>query len=160
MKDSATRRHRLLIVDDDSSVVRLLQAYLEQELGDRLTIEATDKPSEAQRLVAEGNWDLILMDIEMPEANGMELLQLARRANSWVRVVFVTGRSTWDRIAEAIELGAADYLLKPVDCQQLIAVISQECDRLTRWSLALREALHRSALTPSEGELRGPLTTT
>jgi DNA-binding NtrC family response regulator len=59
-------------------------------------------------------------------------------------VIFITGRSTWDRIAEAIERGAADYLLKPVDCHQLTSVISQECERLTRWSLALRESLHRS----------------
>jgi len=143
---AATRRHRLLIVDDDSAILRLLRAYLTEELGDRLIIEATDKPSDAQRMIAEGSWDLVLLDIEMPQMDGMELLQLARRANSWVRVVFLTGRSTWDRVAEAIERGAADYLLKPVDCQLLTAVISQECERLTRWSLALRESLHRTVL--------------
>jgi len=140
---AASRRHRLLIVDDDSAILRLLRSYLTEELGDRLIIEATDSPHQAEKLLSEGNWDLVLLDIEMPEIDGMELLQLARRTNSWVRVVFITGRSTWDRIAEAIERGAADYLLKPVDCQQLIAVISQECERLTRWSLALRESLHR-----------------
>ena len=149
MNEAASRRHRLLIVDDDSAMLRLLRAYLMSELGDRLIIEATDQPCEAEKLIAEGNWDLVLLDIEMPDMDGMELLHLARRANSWVRVVFVTGRSTWDRIAEAIESGAADYLLKPVDCQQLIAVISQECERLTRWSLALRQSLHRSVLPAS-----------
>ena len=143
MKESAFRRHRLLIVDDDSAIVRLLKAYLEQELGDRLSIEATDQPLDAERRVSEGSWDLVLLDIQMPGCDGMELLRLARRANSWVRVIFVTGQSTWDRIAEAIECGAADYLLKPVDCHQLTSVIGQECDRLTRWSLALRESLHR-----------------
>lgn len=79
--------------------------------------------------------------MEMPGVHGIEMLKRARKYNTWTRVIFMTAHSTWDRIGEAIEHGAADYLLKPVDHDQLISVVQQERERLERWQGAVRGSL-------------------
>ncbi|MBM4000374.1 MAG: response regulator [Planctomycetes bacterium] len=139
-----SRRFRCLVIDDDPHVLALLRAYLEHDLGDLLAIESVSEARRARTMVADGCWDIVLLDIEIPGARDLEFLRLAREANPWCRVLVVTAHSTWDRIAEAIESGAADYLTKPVVRAELSGVVRGECDRLARWSRRL--VGHASAL--------------
>ena len=69
------------------------------------------------------------------------MLKLAKSRNPWARVIFMTAHSTWDRISEAIELGAADYLMKPLQPSELRLLVTQECERTLRWKQALRRSL-------------------
>ena len=48
-------------------------------------------------------------------------------------MIFITAHSTWDRLADAIEQGAVDYLLKPIDPTELVQLVRQECARQFRW---------------------------
>lgn len=132
------RQLNLLIVDDDPTIVRLVQSYLEKGLPDDLNLHTATSPAEAQSWLDKNCCDILVSDIEMPGISGLEMLSFARRRNAWTQVVFLTGHSTWDRIAEAIENGASDYLLKPIDRDELLEVISQTCSRMRRWQQALK----------------------
>ncbi|MDA1049230.1 MAG: response regulator [Planctomycetota bacterium] len=142
---SATRRTSVVLVDDEPCVVRVAQAVLSRNFGSALDIYSTTDSKDARDYISKRRCDILLSDIEMPGVHGIEMLKVARRYNAWTRVIFMAAHSTWDRIAEAIENGASDYLLKPVDHDQLISVIQQERDRLVRWQGAVRGTLKIAA---------------
>ena len=81
--------------------------------------------------------DILVTDLEMPGVDGLELLCWARRKNPCAQVLFVTGHSTLNALTDALELGATDYLLKPVDQAQLITLVEDAEKRLRRWREAL-----------------------
>ncbi len=142
---TVTRKTTVVLVDDEPCVVRVAQAVLNRNFGSALDIYATTDAKDARDCIAKRRCDILLSDLEMPGVHGIEMLKVARKYNTWTRVVFMTAHSTWDRIAEAIEHGAADYLLKPVDHDQLIGVVQQERDRLERWHGAVRGSLKVAA---------------
>jgi len=127
----------LLLVDDDPSMVRLLTRVLERACGDEIVIESLTDPSEARERILEGGVDILVL--EMPGINGLELLQCAKKRNACTQVLFFTGHSSREALLEALELGATDYLLKPVDQEQLLELIGQAFQRQRRWNLALAE---------------------
>jgi YesN/AraC family two-component response regulator len=138
---SITRRTSVVLVDDEPCVVRVAQAVLSRSFGNQLDIYSTTDSNEARDYISRRRCDILLSDMEMPGVHGIEMLKLARKYNAWTRVIFMTAHSTWDQIGEAIEHGAADYLLKPVDHDQLIKVVQQERERLERWQGAVRGSL-------------------
>jgi len=79
----------------------------------------------------------LVTDLEMPGVNGLELLRCAKRKNPCTQVLFVTGHSTLEALTDALELGATDYLLKPLDQTELIELIEDAEKRLWRWRQAL-----------------------
>ncbi|MGC4004240.1 MAG: response regulator [Pirellulales bacterium] len=81
----------------------------------------------------------------MPELDGIELLASAKKRNAWTQAIFLTAHSSWARIADAIEHGASDYLTKPLDVGNLLALLGETIKRMERWENALR-----SASQPSE----------
>jgi len=130
-----------VIVDDEPTVVRVAEKVLRGHYGDDLDIFSTTDSQEAHNHISQRRCDILLSDVEMPGVHGLEMLKSARKYNAWMRIIFMTGHSTWDLIAEAIENGAADYLVKPLDHEQLLQVVAQERDRLARWHAAVRGAL-------------------
>ena len=91
------------------------------------------------------NFDLVLLDVEMPEMNGLEVLKRIRQrySASELPVVMVTGKSRSEEIVDALELGANDYVTKPLDFPVVLARI--------RTQLALRQAV--SQVTEMEQKL-------
>lgn len=138
---SLSRKTSVVLVDDEPCVIRVAQAVLFRNFGNALDIYSTTEAKDARDYISKRRCDILLSDMEMPGVHGIEMLKLARKYNAWTRVIFMTAHSTWDRIGEAIEHGAADYLLKPVDHDQLISVVQQERDRLERWQGAVRGSL-------------------
>lgn len=143
---SASRRTSIVIVDDEPTVVRVAEKVLINHFGDQLDIFSTTDSEDAHNHISQRRCDILLSDIEMPGIHGLEMLKAARKYNAWTRVIFMTGHSTWDRIAEAIENGAADYLIKPIDHEQLVEVVGQERERLARWHGAVRGALKAASV--------------
>lgn len=135
------RKLNLLLLDDDASIVRLVEKYLQAGLTADIELHAMSDPEQARQWIEQHCCDILLSDIEMPGIDGLEMLRFAKQRNAWTQVIFMTGHSTWDRIAEAIENGATDYLLKPINREELIDVVSQQCARLTRWQQALSGTL-------------------
>ncbi len=142
MNRVAEHRLNVVVVDDDSSITRLVTHIIQKAKGDTVNIVSFEEPRKAIAWIDEHCCDILLSDIEMPDIDGLEMLRIAKRRNAWTQVIFMTAHSTRDRIAEAIELGASDYLIKPIDKKELLEVLEHDCSRVKRWRVALSGTLH------------------
>ncbi len=110
-----------LIVDDDVDSVATLQELIASE---KFTVSVAHTLRDARRHIALQQPDVVLLDLQLPDGNGMELFadpQLV--ANS--EVVLITGHASLDTSIQALRLGAADYLVKPINIRQLQGVLSR-----------------------------------
>lgn len=129
----------LLIVDDDPINVEVLVNYVR---GSYRAVE-TCSAREAIRWIREGlKPDLVLLDIMMPHANGFDICRhiRARYGTGEVPVLFLSARNQIADLTTAFELGASDYIVKPVDKQELLARIAMHL-RLSQWNRSLEEEL-------------------
>ena len=140
MKEPLLRKLRVLVVDDDPFMVQLFETMLAR-LDDRVELTSFTSAVEAQHWLDAHRCDLLLTDIEMPEIDGLALQRFAKKRNAWTQVVFVTGHSSWGRVTEALEQGATDYLLKPINPTELLDVVEQQMVRQARWQRAARETV-------------------
>ena len=141
MTNASLRTTQLLVVDDDPSMARLLAKVIERQFADGIELTSLTDPREARRQIEEHIVDILITDLEMPGVNGLELLRCAKRRNASTQVLFLTGHSTLDALTDALELGATDYLLKPLDQAQLIKLVGDAQERLLRWREALAGTL-------------------
>ena len=90
-----------------------------------------------------GSYDLVLLDVKLPDLNGMEILQKIREKRPDVHVIVMTGFSTVQNAVEAMKLGAFDYLAKPFSDGELVLAIEKAIDkkRLMEENLSLRKTL-------------------
>ncbi len=102
---------RVLIIDDEVEVGNFFKFFLEDEKGYRVTV--TNSGREARDVLREIPFDLALVDLKLPDANGIELLKEIKAVNPRCEVIIMTGYSTVKSAVEAIKLGAYDYLDKP-----------------------------------------------
>jgi diguanylate cyclase (GGDEF)-like protein len=110
----------LLMVDDEPTTIDVIEMFLQAEGYERL-IPVTDSRN-AFATIAEERPDVVLLDLNMPEVGGLEILQ-AMRANEaleHVPVIILTSSADADTKLQALELGANDFLAKPVDQSELV----------------------------------------
>ena len=111
--------NRLLIVDDDHALVKLLKRFLE---GEAFQVDAAYDHASGLSAALAGDHELIVLDVMLPGGSGFELLKELRR-HSQVPVLLLTARGeAVDRIV-GLEIGADDYLSKPFDPRELVARI-------------------------------------
>ena len=108
---SPPRKH-LLIVDDEPVILQILKAVFEDEPY-RLTAVTTG--SDARRVIQEQGCDLLLSDKNLPDCSGLDLLRLAKERHPHCEVIIITGYASLETAVEALELGAFDYVLKPLN---------------------------------------------
>ncbi|MEM9057603.1 MAG: response regulator, partial [Pseudomonadota bacterium] len=110
---------KVMIVDDASMTVRLMKAFLE-DAGYRRFV-TTSRSSEAMALLVEERPDVLLLDLDMPEVSGFDVLEQLR-AHPLVQhtpVLILTAAEDAGSKLRALELGATDFLAKPVDTSEL-----------------------------------------
>jgi len=107
---------RILVVDDD----RLTRVALAHQLAlEGHEVRDVDNPIPALALLAEEPWDLVLTDLRMPTMDGLAFLRRIRETRLATAVIVVTGHATVQTAVEAMKRGAEDYLVKPVDFDEL-----------------------------------------
>jgi len=114
---------RALIVDDDPAFSEVTQLAL-QTAG--YEVECADSAEAAVTTLAAstgGHFDVLLLDVQMPEASGLDLLAELREKGNEVPVLFVTSRADVADRVHGLRLGADDYVTKPVEYEELIARI-------------------------------------
>lgn len=116
---------RILVVDDDRAVRTALRVNLSRH---GLDVTLADRVQSALKHLREQGCDLVLTDVRMPDHTGLELL--ARMRESWpdVPVIIMTGYGSVTDAVEAMKLGAADYLIKPVERDELLVVVERALD--------------------------------
>jgi signal transduction histidine kinase/ActR/RegA family two-component response regulator len=127
-QDAAHRKTRILVVDDEPSVCRLLQRLLE-EAGHQ--VDAAPDGRTALERIARQRYGLILLDVRMPEMSGMEVYEKAREIAASVaeRIIFLTGDIMAPELQSLLARTGAPFLTKPFQTQELLQTLSLHLDR-------------------------------
>ena len=114
---------RLLIADDEKLEREALAELVQRRFEREVVLEAAENGRKAADTAVLWGADLILMDIEMPGMSGLDAARAVLAQRPSCRVIFVTAYSLFQYAHEAVHLGACDYLLKPVDPDELEASV-------------------------------------
>jgi len=135
---------RLLIVDDNEMNRDMLARRLERK---GYEIVAVDSARQLLQRVKDERVDLVLLDIEMPEISGLDALKTLREAYSSIElpIIMVTAKNQSDDVVRALDLGANDYVTKPIDFAVALARIGTQLSHKHAQE-ALRESEERYAL--------------
>jgi DNA-binding NtrC family response regulator len=135
---------KLVLIDDDPAMVRLLASIIHRSYRHDIEMQPYSDPALAQNYMERELVDIVVTDLEMPEISGLEILRIAKSRNPCAQVLLVTGHSSIIALLEALEHGASDYLLKPVDEASFLQLIGDALARVIRWREALAGTLSSS----------------
>ena len=119
-KKAKNMHSRILLVEDDESLGFVLKAYLRTQ---DFRVEWVKNGQEGFSLLKKSKFDLCLLDIMMPRMDGMELMQKIRMRKDYIPVIFLTAKALKADKLKGFDLGADDYLVKPIDEEELVARI-------------------------------------
>jgi len=141
-RDKKMHSARLLIVDDEQDLLQGLKRMLAREFQD-LDIHTRHDPAAALALVREKPMDLVLLDIQMPEIHGLELLKQMNSIDKNLTVIMMTGYGSIEVAVQAMKGGAYDFITKPFDKTILFRAVGKglEHNRLLRENIKLKERI-------------------
>ncbi|MBI1811975.1 MAG: sigma-54-dependent Fis family transcriptional regulator [Nitrospirae bacterium] len=131
---------KLLIVDDERNILRVISATLKKE---GYEVEVARTGEEALDKFSTNHADLVVTDFKLPGMSGADMLSSIKSINPDVPVIMLTAYGTIERVVEAMKRGAFNYLTKPVNPDELVAVVKEAMEkyRLIRENLALKNQL-------------------
>ena len=124
----ATDVREVLVVEDDPLIVSFMRTALRKS-GHH--VHSAGSGEAARELLRDGAIDLLLLDLTLPDMDGLDLLRDLRQSGSDVPVVVVTSRSDPADRATALELGVEDYVVKPFPLRDLLALVTRVLERCT-----------------------------
>ena len=119
---------RVLVVDDDASICAMVAESLTKA---GFSCQAAVDPAAASRLLKRHTFDILITDVAMPGISGLDLLAQVRRGGGASRVILITGYAKRDDLAQAIMLGAYDYVQKPFQMLELVELARRAIDHRT-----------------------------
>jgi CheY-like chemotaxis protein len=123
-----TGKIQVLVVEDDDSFREMILGFLKKP--DR-NVSAEKNGKEAIQALQSHPFDLVISDLMMPGADGMEVLREAKKRNPDCIVILITGYASLDSALQAIRGGAYDYLRKPFKLDQLEIVVNNACEKIS-----------------------------
>src|SRR3989442_4980412 len=144
-----SRPDRLLVVDDNEMNRDMLVRRLARK---GYAVGVADTARELEERIKQEKTDLVLLDIEMPDISGLDALKLIRKTYSPIQLplIMVTARNQSEDIVKALELGANDYVTKPIDFPVALARVRTQLSH-KRAEQALRDSEERYALAARGG---------
>ncbi|MDR8391344.1 sigma-54 dependent transcriptional regulator [Aliifodinibius sp. S!AR15-10] len=132
----------ILIADDEKEIRETLSMVLEDE---GYKCHTASDGEEAIQAIQEGRFDILITDLKMPGADGIEVLQKTKQLSSQTLTIIITAHATVETAVEALRQGASDYILKPVDFEEVIIRIQNllEHKELIQENRYLREQIDR-----------------
>jgi DNA-binding NtrC family response regulator len=151
---SNPNRGRLLILDDEVELMRALRESLAEQ---GFTTEGFSNPTEALAALRDGDFDLLLSDLMMPEKSGIEVLTEALEFDPNLVGIIMTGQGTIPTAVEAMKAGAFDYVLKPFKLQAMLPILDRAMGvrRLKVENVRLRAYLDRLTFESARYRLVG-----
>ncbi|MEE4198990.1 MAG: sigma-54 dependent transcriptional regulator [Bacteroidales bacterium] len=119
---------KILVIDDEKSIRDTLKEILEYEDHQ---VELAANGDEGLTLFNENKYDIVLLDIKMPQKDGIEVLEEIFRINYEVPVIMISGHGNIDTAVESIKKGAYDFIEKPLDLNRLLVTIRNAMDKNT-----------------------------
>src|SRR5579871_2027136 len=139
---------RVLVVDDEADIRESLDALLSLE---GYSVELAQNATEGLRKLEAGNYDLILLDLMMPDRSGMEVLREIRERDTETPVFMITAYGSVEVAVQALKTGANDYFSKPWDNEKLLIEINRMIahSRLERENTQLKRAFRQQYSFPN-----------
>ena len=122
---------KVLIVDDEEEILKTIKRYL--TFFDKIKIHTASSFEEASQLIEELRPSIAILDISLPDGNGLDLISRFRKYSKVNQAIIITAASDITRVLDAIDLGAVDYLRKPLDMEELRLVVNESINRFKRW---------------------------
>lgn len=136
----------VLLVDDDPALLDALSGTLNARLG-HYTLDACDSGVRALELLKEQQYDTIILDVKMPNMNGFELLTEVKQVQPQVPVLMIAADADKTVMERAFEEGAADFIPKPFDRDDVVQAVRRGLDLSRLQSKAAKlEGRHRNTL--------------
>jgi len=131
---------QILLADDEATFRETLSKVLREE---GMNVTAVSNGIEAIEAITKRPYDIVILDIQMPGADGIKVLAETMKIRPGTRVIMVTAYGTVEMAVEAIKLGASEYVMKPVMFDDIIMKIRQQLQyrRLTRENIELKQQL-------------------
>ena len=117
---------RLLLVEDDPPLARVYQEYLKSEPYE---VVHADTGKKALKELADGSFDGLILDVQLPDMSGLEILKKVSEDNPRTAVVVITAHGSVNMAVEAMREGAADFLMKPFNAERLIFTLRNALER-------------------------------
>lgn len=129
----------VLLVDDEAAFLETLS----KRLGRRglRTALALDGPAALALLDGDPGVEVVILDVKLPDMDGIEVLQRIKAAHPLVEVIMLTGHATMESAVDGMRLGAYDFLLKPCEMDELLAKVFEARARRSRHLHRIEEAL-------------------
>jgi two-component system OmpR family response regulator len=108
---------RILVIDDEPNVIRLCQQALGRE---GFVVKGALRGEEGLQLLKEEGFDLILLDVRLPDRDGLDVLSAIRQTDPEVPVIIITAHDTMEVTARLLKSEAQDLLLKPFTLEELV----------------------------------------
>jgi DNA-binding NtrC family response regulator len=133
------QRSHILVIDDEPVICEGCRLAL----SDTYSVDVCNTGREGLDTLLKGQYDLALLDMKLPDMDGMEILRIVRQDKPGVYIIVMTGYSTVSNAVQAMKLGAFDYLAKPFTDDELILAVGKaiENKRLKEENLSLRKQL-------------------
>ncbi|HUO61699.1 MAG TPA: sigma-54 dependent transcriptional regulator [Candidatus Acidoferrales bacterium] len=127
MSGSVTAAGSVLIIDDEAEIRESLQTLLEFDGG--YTVETAGDGEEGLNLMAQRPFDLVLLDLQLPGRNGLEILKEIRERDSQIAVIMITAYGTVENAVNAMRSGATNFIKKPWENEKLLADVDAAIKR-------------------------------
>lgn len=120
---------KILVVDDDAIVIKSCRRILEAEEFDVFTCPSAD---EALERIKDHDFDLLLMDIKMPKHDGLFLMREIKKNWADIPIIVMSGYPTAETVADALKLGAAQFIPKPFRPDELVKSVRQVLEKAVK----------------------------
>jgi DNA-binding response OmpR family regulator len=117
MEKTGGSRMHVTIIDDNKDLLDVLAS----SLGDSFNLELFTEPEKGIEFIRNNHTDAILLDLHIPGKDGFQVYEEVKRAKSNLPVLFLTGDTTLNSMVRGLDMGADDFLVKPVQTEELVA---------------------------------------
>ena len=111
-------KYSIVIIDDETEILNVLSRYLTRNAN--FSVTTYSNPISALNAVGNSKVDLVLLDIMMPQMNGLEVLEKLKAKDPEQKVIMMTAYSTLDKVLKSHKEGATNYVMKPFDSLQAL----------------------------------------
>ena len=119
--------NRVLVIDDDVAVLNYFMILLAQT--QRYDVKVLSESSKAFEVIDAGNFDAILLDMDMPVVHGREVLEYVKEKHPGIEVIVITGVEDVQLAVESMKRGAYDYILKPFKLEEVVQIVPRKGNR-------------------------------
>ncbi len=143
VSDSPARLQRILLIDDDRGLAQSIELLLELEGYDPVVV---DNPTDGLKLARESDFDLVITDLKLPGASGLDVIQSVNEWDPEIPVILMTSFSSMESAIDALRRGAVDYIIKPFNNDNFLHAVSRALNerKIKRENRILKKSLNKA----------------